>query len=410
MKKLYIKTFGCQMNEYDSDKMADVLREASLAGGEDIVRTESPDDADVILFNTCSVREKAQEKVFSDLGRVKELKRAKPGPRDRRRRLRREPGRRGDHEARPVRRRRLRPADAAPPAAADRRAPRDRRAAGRHQLSRDREVRSPAAGDDRRRDGVRVDHGRLLEVLQLLRRALHARRGSVARLRRRADRDRRPRRAGRARGDAARAERQRVSRAVPDGVRGRADEIADFATLLEYVADIPGIERIRYTTSHPKEFTQRLVDAYARIPKLVVAPAPAGAVRVRPRADGDEARLHGARVQVDRAAVARGAAGPVAVDRHHRRLSRRDRRRLRGDDEADRGRRLRRRVLVRLQPATRHAGRGAARRRRRGDEARAPRSACRPRSTRTRSASAPRWSARASGSSSRAPRARTPRD
>ncbi|MGI9026774.1 MAG: tRNA (N6-isopentenyl adenosine(37)-C2)-methylthiotransferase MiaB, partial [Burkholderiaceae bacterium] len=79
MKKLYIKTFGCQMNEYDSDKMADVLREASRAAGDTMVKTDTPEDADVILFNTCSVREKAQEKVFSDLGRVRELKLAKPG-------------------------------------------------------------------------------------------------------------------------------------------------------------------------------------------------------------------------------------------------------------------------------------------------------------------------------------------
>ena len=68
-KKLFIKTFGCQMNEYDSDKMADVL-----GVNETIVRTDTPDDADIILFNTCSVREKAQEKVFSDLGRVRDLK------------------------------------------------------------------------------------------------------------------------------------------------------------------------------------------------------------------------------------------------------------------------------------------------------------------------------------------------
>src|SRR5688572_3306156 len=72
-KKLYIRTFGCQMNEYDSDKMADVLGEAD--GYE---TTDRPEDADVILFNTCSVREKAQEKVFHDLGRVKHLKQQKP--------------------------------------------------------------------------------------------------------------------------------------------------------------------------------------------------------------------------------------------------------------------------------------------------------------------------------------------
>ena len=72
-KKLYIRTFGCQMNEYDSAKMADVLNAA-----EGFVPTDDPAQADVILFNTCSVREKAQEKVFSDLGRVKHLKRHKP--------------------------------------------------------------------------------------------------------------------------------------------------------------------------------------------------------------------------------------------------------------------------------------------------------------------------------------------
>ncbi len=68
-KKVFIKTFGCQMNEYDSDKMADVLRVAQ--GYEP---TTDVEQADLILFNTCSVREKAQEKVFSDLGRVKHLK------------------------------------------------------------------------------------------------------------------------------------------------------------------------------------------------------------------------------------------------------------------------------------------------------------------------------------------------
>src|SRR5580765_2448529 len=68
-KKLFIRTFGCQMNEYDSDKMADLLRAAK---GFQI--TDEPENADLILFNTCSVRERAQEKVFHDLGRVKHLK------------------------------------------------------------------------------------------------------------------------------------------------------------------------------------------------------------------------------------------------------------------------------------------------------------------------------------------------
>jgi tRNA-2-methylthio-N6-dimethylallyladenosine synthase len=59
-RKLFIRTFGCQMNEYDSDRMADVLAREGLT------LTDRPDDADVILFNTCSVREKAQERVFHD--------------------------------------------------------------------------------------------------------------------------------------------------------------------------------------------------------------------------------------------------------------------------------------------------------------------------------------------------------
>ncbi len=71
--KLYIKTFGCQMNEYDSAKMADVLRESH---GFRLV--DEPDDADVLLLNTCSIREKAQEKVFSLLGRWKALKQSRP--------------------------------------------------------------------------------------------------------------------------------------------------------------------------------------------------------------------------------------------------------------------------------------------------------------------------------------------
>ncbi|MGB7183779.1 MAG: tRNA (N6-isopentenyl adenosine(37)-C2)-methylthiotransferase MiaB, partial [Burkholderiaceae bacterium] len=72
-RKLYIKTFGCQMNEYDSDKMADVLND-----DEGIVSVEKMEDADIVLYNTCSVREKAQEKVFSDLGRARALKEKNP--------------------------------------------------------------------------------------------------------------------------------------------------------------------------------------------------------------------------------------------------------------------------------------------------------------------------------------------
>ena len=72
--KLYIKTYGCQMNEYDSEKMADVLR---ASHGFEL--TAVPEEADLLLVNTCSIREKAQEKVFSELGRWRELKEGRPG-------------------------------------------------------------------------------------------------------------------------------------------------------------------------------------------------------------------------------------------------------------------------------------------------------------------------------------------
>ena len=73
-RRVYIKTFGCQMNEYDSRKMAEVL-----GASHGFTPTDQPEEADLLLFNTCSVREKAQEKLFSELGRWKELKDARPG-------------------------------------------------------------------------------------------------------------------------------------------------------------------------------------------------------------------------------------------------------------------------------------------------------------------------------------------
>ena len=202
-KKLYIRTFGCQMNEYDSDKMADVLNAA-----QGLTPTDDPAEADVILFNTCSVREKAQEKVFSDLGRVKHLKRERPdlligvggcvasqegaaiverapyvdivfGPQT----LHRLP------QLIEARRRTGQPA-------------------GRHLVSRDREVRPSAAGPCRGSERLRLDHGRLQQVLQLLRRALHARRRDLAPAGRRADRGGRPGGPRRQGSHAARPERQ----------------------------------------------------------------------------------------------------------------------------------------------------------------------------------------------------------
>ena len=69
-KKLFIKTYGCQMNVYDSERMAESL------GGKGYVTTDKPDDADMILLNTCHIREKAAEKIYSELGRLKGFKTA----------------------------------------------------------------------------------------------------------------------------------------------------------------------------------------------------------------------------------------------------------------------------------------------------------------------------------------------
>jgi tRNA-2-methylthio-N6-dimethylallyladenosine synthase len=258
-KKLYIRTFGCQMNEYDSDKMADVLGAA-----DGVTPTDTPEDADVILFNTCSVREKAQEKVFSDLGRVKHLKRLKPdlvigvggcvasqegaaiierapyvdivfGPQTLHRlpqliEARRRSGRPQVDISFPE----IEKFDHLPP-------PRVEGATAFVSImegcskycsfcvvpyTRGEEISRPL--DDVLTDVADLaDHG--VREVTLLGQNVNAYRG----------------------------------------VLGAGDAHADFAFLLEHIGDVPGIERIRYTTSHPKEFTQRLIDVYARVPTLV---------------------------------------------------------------------------------------------------------------------------------------------
>ena len=256
-KKVFIKTFGCQMNEYDSDKMLDVLHAAD--GYEP---TQNVDDADLILFNTCSVREKAQEKVFSDLGRVKHLK-AKGvligvggcvasqegdaiierapyvdvvfGPQT----LHRLPQLLGSRArlGKPqvdISFPEIEKFDHLPPARVD----------GASAFVSIMEGCSKycsycvvpyTRGDEVSRplDDVLVEVAGLadqgVKEVTLLGQNVNAWRGAM----------------------------------------GGTAEIADFATLLDYVSDIPGIERIRYVTSHPNEFTQRLIDAYASLPKLV---------------------------------------------------------------------------------------------------------------------------------------------
>ncbi len=257
MKKVYIKTFGCQMNEYDSDKMADVMNAAQ--GYEP---TQDPEQADLILFNTCSVREKAQEKVFSDLGRVKHLKKKGVligvggcvasqegaaiierapyvdvvfGPQT----LHRLP------ELLAQRERQQRPQvdisfpeiekfDHLPPARVEGASAFVSIMEGCSKYcsycvvpyTRGEEVSRPFDDVLTEIAGL-ADQG--VKEVTLLGQNVNAYRGRM--------------------GDTA--------------------EIADFALLIEYVAEIPGIRRIRYTTSHPNEFTQRLVDVYAKVPQLV---------------------------------------------------------------------------------------------------------------------------------------------
>jgi tRNA-2-methylthio-N6-dimethylallyladenosine synthase len=272
-RKLFIRTFGCQMNEYDSEKMADVLREA-----QGLELTQNPEEADVILFNTCSIREKAQEKVFSDLGRVRHLKQNKPGlvigvggcvaSQEGAEIVRRAPyvdvvfGPQTLHRLPELIARRkesgesqvdisfpeIEKFDALPPA----------------------RVEGPTAfvsimeGCSKYCSFCVVPYTRGAEISRPFDDVLM----EVADL-----------------ADQGVREVTLLGQNVNAyrGPMGDTDEIADFAMLLEYVHEIPGIERIRYTTSHPKEMTSRLIEAHGRLPKLVPflhLPVQAGSDRV----------------------------------------------------------------------------------------------------------------------------------
>ena len=257
-KKVFIRTFGCQMNEYDSDKMADVLN--AFEGYE---KTVTPENADVILYNSCSVREKASEKLFSDLGRIRELKLANPdlligvggcvasqegesivkrapyvdlvfGPQTLHRlpqmiRAKRDSGQSQVDISFPE----VEKFDNMPPA----------RVEGVTAFVSIMEGCSKycsfcvvpyTRGEEISRSFASV----MADIRELVAKGVK----EVTLL------------------------GQNVNAYVgemPDG------EHADFALLLSAVHAIPGIERIRYTTSHPLEFTQRLIDCYAKLPKLV---------------------------------------------------------------------------------------------------------------------------------------------
>ena len=256
-RKVFIKTFGCQMNEYDSDKMADVLGAAQ--GYEP---TDNVDEADLILFNTCSVREKAQEKVFSDLGRVKHLKQKGV--------LIGVGGCVASQEGEAI----------------IARAPYVDVVFGPQTLHRLPELLSQRAQQQQPQVDIRFPEIEKFDHLPPAR--VEGASAFVSIMEgcskycsycvvpyTRGEEFSRPfddvltEVAGLA--DQGVKEVTLLGQNVNAyrGKMGDTDEIADFAMLIEYVAEIPGIERIRYTTSHPNEFTQRLIDVYARVPQLV---------------------------------------------------------------------------------------------------------------------------------------------
>ncbi len=274
--KVFIKTHGCQMNEYDSAKMADVL---AAAHGLELTADET--EADVILMNTCSIRERAQDKVFSQLGRWRELKLAKPSL------IIGVGGCVASQEG----------------AALVARAPFVDVVFGPQTLHRLPELIERARQENRPQVDIsfptieKFDHlppprkegpSAFVSIMEGCSRyctfcVVPYTRG------------------------------EEVSRPLPDvltevamlasqGVRevnllgqnvnsyrgpldrdAASEESADLALLIEYVAQIPGIDRIRFTTSHPMEFTDRLVEAFARVPQLAShlhLPAQSGSDRV----------------------------------------------------------------------------------------------------------------------------------
>ena len=296
-RKLYIKTMGCQMNEYDSAKMADVLRESH---GYEL--TDAPSDADLLLVNTCSIREKAQEKVFSELGRWRAWKQQKPGL------MIGVGGCVASQEGEGI----------------SKRAPFVDMVFGPQTLH-----RLPEMVDDVQRNGRAVVDISFPEIEKF---------------------DRLPE--PRADGPTAfvsvmegcskycsfcvvpYTRGEEVSRPLDDvitevyslaqqGVREinllgqnvnayrgpmHDGQIADLATLIYYVAAIDAVGRIRFTTSHPVEFTDSLVQAYAEVPKLanyLHLPVQHGSDRILSRMKRGP---HGPGVQAKDPSLAKGAS------------------------------------------------------------------------------------------------------
>ena len=257
-KQLYLRSFGCQMNDYDSARIVDLLQET--LGAE---RTDNLEEADIVVINTCSIREKAQEKVFSDLGRIREMKKLRPGM------LIAVGGCVASQEGEGV----------------VKRAPWVDVVFGPQTLH-----RLPALLDTRVKTGkpqIDVSFPEIEKFDHLP--APHAE-GATAFVSimegcskycsycivpyTRGEEISRPL------VDVLVEVAQLADQGVKEitllgqnvnAYRGLSPQgdVVDFATLLEYVHDIEGIERIRYTTSHPREFTNRLIECYARLPKLV---------------------------------------------------------------------------------------------------------------------------------------------
>ena len=253
-----MRSFGCQMNDYDTGRLSDLLRDA-----QSYERTENLEEADLVVINTCSIREKAQEKVFSDLGRIREVKKERPE---------------------------MRIAVGGCVASQEgenilKRAPWVDVVFGPQTLH-----RVPELLDERTRTGraqVDVSFPEIEKFDHLPKPEAHGATAFVSIMEgcskycsyclvpySRGEEISRPL------VDVLVEIAQLADQGVKEvtllgqnvnayrGVTPEGDT-ADFALLLDYVGQIDGIERIRYTTSHPREFTQRIIDCYERNPKLV---------------------------------------------------------------------------------------------------------------------------------------------
>ena len=258
MKKVFIRTYGCQMNEYDSEKMLSVLAE-----GDDLVQVSEADEADIILFNTCSVREKAQEKVFSDLGRVRPLKAKNPNliigvggcvaSQEGEAIVKRAPF--VDVVFGPQTLHRL-------PQMID-----DKKETGRAQV----DISFPEIEKFDHLPPARVEGGSaFVSIMEGCSKycsfcVVPYTRGEEF---------------SRPLADVLTEVANLAQQGVKEinllgqnvnAYRGLMDDggICDFAMLLRIVHEIPGIERMRFTTSHPREFSERIIECYRDLPKLV---------------------------------------------------------------------------------------------------------------------------------------------